>query len=417
MKSYIFRLSLIYLGTRKDSRFINFISFISVLGITLGITVLITILSIMNGFQAELRERILGMTSHLSIFEKNNRLAHWDEVHKALLQHRDIIAAAPNIEAQALISHGNEVKGIVVKGIVPDLENNVSQLSEYMPLADLNSLQPARFNIVLGSELARHLGVQKGDTITLIAPQVGSGLVGSLPRLRRFQVSGIINVGMHEYDSAFALIHLKDAARFYRMHDNVSQLQLKINDLFQVNEVVATLGNILPRGGNGFFVLTWQQKHSNFFQAIQLEKRIMFIIIALIIAVAAFNIVSTMVMVVNEKRSTIAILRTQGATKKEILLLFFSQGIFIGLLGTILGVIIGVSLALNIESIVPVIEAFFNIEFFPADVYYISQVPSDLQINDVILVALFSFLSSVLATLYPAWQSSRLQPAEILRYH
>lgn len=222
---------------------------------------------------------------------------------------------------------------------------------------------------------------------------------------------------MHEYDNTFALVHLHDAARFYRTKDKVSQLQLKIKDLFKVRHVVSSIGAFLPRQGEGFFVLTWQQQHKNFFQAIQLEKRIMFIIIALIIVVAVFNIVSTMVMVVSEKKSTIAILRTQGATQKDMVLLFFTQGVLIGLVGTVLGMMVGILLSLNIDVIVPMFESFFEIEFFPADVYYISTVPSQLQLDDVVIVAIFSFFCSVLATLYPAWRASRIQPAEILRQH
>jgi lipoprotein-releasing system permease protein len=416
MKAYIFRLASTYLSARQDNRFINFISLISVIGITLGITVLLTVLSIMNGFQFELRERILGMTSHMSLFEDNNQLHRWQEIRPLLLKNQAIISAAPNINGQALISYGKEVKGILVKGIEPELEKQVSQLNSYLSEGELNSLQPNAFNIILGTELANHLGVEKGDKITLITPQVGGGIVGSLPRLRRFVISGIINVGMHQYDSAFALIHLQDAAKFYRMEDKVSQLQLKLKNLFEVNQTAKSLTTVLPNKGKGYFFLTWQQQHNNFFQAIQLEKRIMFIIIALIIAVAAFNIVSTMVMVVNEKKSTIAILRTQGATQKEMILLFFSQGILIGLLGTFLGIIIGTLFSLNIDIIVPAIETFFEIQFFPADVYYISTVPSDLQLQDIIWVATFSFLSSILATIYPAWRASSIQPSEILRH-
>ncbi len=413
-KAYIFRLAMRYLSAKQDNRFINFISLTSVIGIFLGATVLITVLSIMNGFQTELRTRILNMTAHMVIFQQGRQLSDWEEVRHDLLEHPQVVDAAPIIEKQALLSVGKNVKGALIKGVSPDLENKVSNIEEHLSKGQLESLVANQFNIILGHVLASELGVDIGDKITVIIPQPSSGFIGSIPRLKRFSVVGIVNAGMYEYDSGYAFVHLEDAATLYSLRDQVTGLQVKTTDLFAVNEIISGLSDFLPV--RGYYALSWTQKHANFFQAIQLEKRMMFIVVALIIAVAAFNIVSTMVMMINEKKRAIAILRTQGARIKDISALFIIQGTTLGLIGTILGCLGGILLSSNIDVIVPFIENLFNLRFFPPDVYYISEVPSEIQLSDLLEVGFFSFIMTVLATIYPALRASKIKPAQVLRH-
>ncbi len=413
-KPYIFRIAIRYLSAKQDNRFINFISLTSIIGIFLGVSVLITVLSIMNGFQTELRTRILSMTAHMTIFEKDHHLSNWQSVRTDLLKHPNIVGVAPFIEKQALLSAGKNVKGALIKGIDPAIETDVSSIAEDIEKGTLEDLNPGEFNVILGITLAAELKVTIGDKITLVIPQPASGLIASVPRLKRFTVTGLLNVGMHEYDSGYAFIHIEDAAKLYSMRDKISRLQIKTDDLFKVNQIIDSLNTYLP--DKDYYALSWTQQHANFFQAIQLEKRIMFIVVALIIAVAAFNIVSTMVMMVNEKARAIAILRTQGARTRDITTLFIFQGITLGLIGTLLGCLGGYVLSDNIGTIIPFIEQTFNLQFFPADVYYISKVPAEINLSDVVEVGLFAFLMSVIATIYPALRASNVEPAQVLRY-
>lgn len=414
MKPFLFRLALIYFGSKRSNRFINAISLISIIGITLGVTVLITVLSIMNGFQEELRDRILGMTAHASIFESDNRLNNWQDLRLIVLKNKHIQGAAPNITKQALVSRGKNVKGVVVRGVDPDLELSVTKLKEYLNSDSLQKLQSGQFKAIIGAQLASKLDLIVGDKFIMMVPEVSTGIIGQLPRLRRFTVASLMDVGMYQYDSAMVLVNIEDAAKLYRMDKRVSNLQLQVDDLFKIDRIIKQVSEILPN--DKYYARTWQQQHTNFFKALTLEKRMMFIILFLIIAVATFNIVSTMVMVVNEKYATIAILRTQGATKFDIIGLFFMQGLLIGIIGTLMGALFGAIVSLNIGVIVPFIEGLLGIEFFRADIYYISVVPTDLQLKDVVLVAGLSFISSVLATLYPAWRAAKIQPAEVLRH-
>ena len=383
------------------------------LGIALGVTALITVLSVMNGFEKELRDRILGMASHATVTTFSGKLPDWEGLSGTLADQERIVAMAPYVRGESMLSIGNRVSGALLRGVLPEMEGDVSDVVSHINGGDLSLLEAGKYGIILGSELAIALGAGIGDSITVVSPQVTIGPTGILPRLRRFTVAGIFEVGMYEYDRGVALVHLKDAARLFRLDDNVSGLRLKLDDIFDAPQIARTLSAGLS---GDYRVEDWTRQHANFFRAVKTEKRVMFIILTLIVAVAAFNIVSTLVMVVTDKRSDIAILRTLGATPGSIMTIFIIQGIVIGVMGTALGVAGGLGLALNIETIVPAIERFFNVEFLAADVYYISDVPSELHWNDVWIMALVSMGLSLLATLYPAWRAARTHPAEALRY-
>ena len=395
------------------NHFISFISLVSMLGIALGVAALIVVLSVMNGFQKELRARILGVASHVQITGAASQLDDWQGVAREAAAHPQVIAAAPFVNAQAMLTTGAGVRGSVVRGIVPRLEDQVADLGAHMVAGKLDALVPGEFRIVLGAELARALGAVTGDKVTLIAPQ---GLVtpaGILPRLKQFTVAGIFEVGMFEYDSGLALIQLEDAQRLYRMDERVSGVRLKLQDLFRSREVTRDL---MTRLRGDIFISDWTRSHANFFRAVQIEKNVMFIILLLIVAVAAFNIVSTLVMAVTDKQADIAILRTLGASPGGIMKIFIVQGALIGVIGTLIGVAGGIVLALNIDVVVPFLERLFNVQFLSREVYYISELPSDLQRGDVLTITLVSFVLSLLATLYPSWRASKVNPAEALRY-
>lgn len=395
------------------NRFISFISMISMLGITLGVAALIIVLSVMNGFQQELRTRILGVASHIEISGADNELANWRETLAAVRKHPEIVAAAPYVQQQGLLAMGSEVQGVMVRGIEPQAEEGVADFEKHMKRGHLVDLRPGEFGIVLGGDLARSLRVATGDKVTLIAPQ---GLVtpaAVLPRLKQFRVVGIFEVGMYEYDAGLALIDISDAQTLYRMGDSVSGVRLKVADLFAAPRVAHELLRYLDADT---FISDWTRSHANFFRAVAIEKNMMFLILLLIVAVAAFNIVSTLVMAVTDKQADIAILRTLGASPASIMQIFIVQGVLIGLVGLAAGVIFGVTLALNVDVVVPVIEHAFGIQFLAKDVYYISELPSDLHWGDVGIIAAVSFLLTLIATLYPSWRASRVNPAEALRY-
>jgi lipoprotein-releasing system permease protein len=402
-----------YTRAKRRNHFISFISLTSMLGIALGVAALIVVLSVMNGFQKELRVRILGVASHVQITGAGGALAGWQTVAAAAAAHPRVLAAAPFVNAQAMLAFGSNVRGSVVRGIDPALEDKVADIGAHMRTGKLEALAPGAFGIVLGSELARALGATTGDKVTLIAPQ---GLVtpaGVLPRLKQFTVVGIFEVGMFEYDSGLALVNLSDAQKLYRMDDGVSGVRLKLDDLFRSREVARDL---YTRIRGDLFISDWTRSHANFFRAVQIEKNVMFIILLLIVAVAAFNIVSTLVMAVTDKQPDIAILRTLGASPVSIMKIFIVQGALIGLMGTLIGVASGVVLALNIDVVVPFLERLLNVQFLSREVYYISELPSDLQQSDVIVIATVSLVLSLLATIYPSWRASRVNPAEALRY-
>ena len=403
-----------YTHSRRRTHFISFISFTSMLGIALGVTALITVLSVMNGFETELRERILGMTAHATVTTFTGRLQDWQAVEAQVRRQPHVVAAAPYITGESMLSNGQRVSGAILRGVLPAAEGSVSDVVEHIQGGgSIDLLKPGEYGIILGSELAVALGAGIGDAITVVSPQVTVAPTGILPRLRRFTVLAIFEVGMYEYDRGVALVHMDDAAKLFRLEDAVSGLRLRLDDVFDAPRVSYRLQEKLQ---GDYRVEDWTRKHANFFRAIKTEKRVMFIILTLIVAVAAFNIVSTLIMVVTDKRSDIAILRTLGASPASIMTVFIIQGVVIGVLGTALGVAGGVSLALNIETIVPAIEGFFGVQFMAADVYYISEVPSELHWSDVWVMAMVALVLSLLATLYPAWRAARTQPAEALRY-
>lgn len=402
-----------YTHSRRRTHFISFISMTSMLGIALGVTALITVLSVMNGFEKELRDRILGMASHATVTTYEGRLSDWRALSQILKGESSILAMAPYVQGESMLSQGKRVSGALIRGVLPEMEGGVSDVVTHISGGDLTLLKDGEYNIILGSELAIILGVGIGDSVTLVSPQVTIGPTGILPRLRRFTVVGVFEVGMYEYDRGVALIHIRDAARLFSLDDNVTGLRLKLDDIYDAPALARRLSVQLPAG---YRVEDWTRQHANFFRAVKTEKRVMFIILTLIVAVAAFNIVSTLIMVVTDKRSDIAILRTLGASPGSIMAIFIIQGVVIGVMGTALGVAGGLGLALNVETIVPAIEQFFNVEFLAADVYYISDVPSELHWRDVWVMASVSMGLSLLATLYPAWRAARTQPAEALRY-
>lgn len=411
--NYELLIGLRYTRAKRRNHFISFISLTSMLGIALGVMALIVVLSVMNGFQKELRTRILGVASHIQINGADDQLENWEKLAQEAKRHPDVQAAAPFVQAQGLLSSGDMVRGAVIRGILPAAEESVADFKQHMKVGKLSQLQPGEFDIVLGSELARALHVQVGDKVTLIAPQGMVTPAAVLPRLRQFRVVGIFEVGMFEFDSGLALIHMNDAQKLYQMGDNVSGIRLKVDDLFQAPRIGRELFRFVDAD---VFISDWTRSHANFFRAVQIEKNMMFLILLLIVAVAAFNIVSTLVMAVTDKQADIAILRTLGASPASIMKIFIVQGSLIGCIGLLLGVGGGIALACNIDVVVPFLERLLGFQFLAKDVYYISELPSDLQWRDVAVITAVSFALTLIATLYPSWRASRVNPAEALRY-
>lgn len=384
------------------------------MGITLGMIALITVMSVMNGFQKEIRARILGVASHVQIGSFVGTLEHWQQTAQEASKHPLVEAAAPYVAGQGMLSHNQVVQGVMVRGILPTMEDKVADFAKTMVNGSLENLVPGEFGIIIGSDLARSLGTFVGDKIVLISPQGQMTPAGILPRLKQFTVVGTFEIGHFEYDSGLVLIHLFDAQKLYRMdNDSVTGVRLKLNDLFQAPEVVKQLPSMLTIDS---YITDWTKQHANYFRAIQIEKRMLSLILALIIAVAAFNIVSTLVMAVTDKQSDIAILRTLGASPRSIMKIFIVQGTFIGVFGTILGVTGGLLLAYNVGEVVVFIEWLFNVQFLSREVYYISKIPTDPQMTDITTVAITSFTLSLLATIYPSYRASKVNPAEALRY-
>jgi lipoprotein-releasing system permease protein len=411
--NYEILLGLRYVRAKRRNGFISFISLISTLGLALGVAALITVLSVMNGFQKELRTRILGVASHVQITGYDNELTGWQQVADAALKNPEVRAAAPYVSEQAMLSFDETVRGAMVRGVLPAAEDGVADFSQHMRAGRLDELQPGGFGIVLGLELARALRVQVGDKVTLIAPQ---GLVtpaAVLPRLKQFRVVGVFEAGHYEYDASLALIHMQDAQTLYRMEDRVSGVRLKLGDLFDAPRVARELH---AQVGDELLVGDWTRQHANFFRAIAIEKNMMFIILLLIVAVAAFNIVSMLIMVVTDKQADIAILRTLGASPASMMAVFIVQGAVIGGGGLLLGVAGGVALASNLDVVVPAIEAVAGVSLWSAEVYFIPELPSEILMSDVLAVTLIGGLLTLAATLYPSWRASRVQPAEALRY-
>ncbi len=410
---YELLIGLRYTRAKRRNHFISFISLISMLGIGLGVAALIVVLSVMNGFQKELRTRILGVASHIQIAGINGELTDWESIAAQAMQDPEVKAAAPFVQSQAMFTVENGVKGVLVRGILPDQEERVADFGKTIKSGSLDDLRPGEFGVVLGADLARSLRVFVGDKVTVIAPQGSVTPAGVIPRLKSFNVVGIFEVGMFEYDSGLALIHMADAQKLYQMEDRVSGVRLKVDDLFQAPRI----GRELVRYINAdAYISDWTKSHANFFRAVAIEKNMMFIILSLIVAVAAFNLVSTLVMAVTDKQADIAILRTLGARPLSIMSIFIVQGALVGFIGLGLGIAGGVALALNIDVVVPFIERMLGIHFLSKEVYYISDLPSDLQWGDVWGVTLIAFVLALLATIYPSWRASRVNPAEALRY-
>lgn len=399
--------------TDGGNRFISFISMVSMLGIALGVAALIVVLSVMNGFQRELRTRILGVAAHAEVVSYEGDLADWQAPLAIALHHPGVRAAAPYVQQQGMLADGGNVRGTLVRGILPDEEAKVADIGQHMKVGDMGALKAGEFGIVLGSDLAKALGVIPGQKVMLFAPTGIFTPVGMQPRSKQFTVVGIFEVGMFEFDGGLALIHLQDAQALYRMGSSVSGVRLKLEDM---NEAPRIARELMTKLDSSIGVSDWTRSHANFFRAVQIEKNVMFIILSLIVAVAAFNIVSTLVMAVQDKRADIAILRTLGATPASIMVIFMMQGALMGLIGLGLGIAGGVLLALNISTIVPAIEHVLGIQFLAKDVYFISELPSQLLWSDVTTITTVAFVLTLIATLYPSWRASRVNPAEALRY-
>ncbi len=401
-----------YLRAKRRNHFISFISLISMAGIAVGVAILITVISVMNGFEKELRERILGMVSHATVSTWDRPFEDWSELIGNARQNPEVIGAAPFVEQETLLK-GRDVSGALVRGIDPALEPSVSDLDQQMISGSLGALDDERWQVVLGLELAARLGVGPGDPVTIFAPEIRATAAGVVPQVRRFTVAGIFEAGVHEFDSSLAVVHWKDAQALFRTGQGVTGVRLEFTDLFRARSIALELAESLP----GFYrVRDWTQQNANWFRAVQMEKTMMFIILSLIIVVAAFNIISTLVMLVTDKQADIAILKTMGLSPGRVMQVFVVQGMSIGVIGTLLGTVGGIVLALNVESIVAGIEQMLNTEFLSADIYYISDLPSDLQVKDVARFSGLALVLSLLSTLYPAWRAGRTRPAEALRY-
>ncbi len=402
-----------YIRARRKSHFVSFIAFISIAGVALGVFALIVVLSVMNGFGNELRDRTLSMTSHATISGYDGYVRDWRSVLAKAEQNVEVVAAAPYIRKEVMLSNGRRVSGSLVRGIQPEMESRVSLVESKMISGSLTDLKPGEYGIVVGKELANSLGVYEGDRITVITPQASITAVGVMPRLRRFRVVGVFEVGMHQYDSAMAYMHLEDAAKLFSYENKVNGVRLKFTDLFDAPRITRSIEKDF---GEDYWVKDWSKQHKNFFRALQTEKTVMFIILLMMVSVAALNIVSTLMMTVTDKESDIAILRALGMRPSSIMTIFIIQGAFIGLFGTIIGVSAGVPVALNVFEIVSWLEQLFNTDFLPSDVYYISDISADVKVSEVITYALSAFSVTILATIYPAWRASRTLPAEALRY-
>lgn len=402
-----------YVRSRSSNGFISLISAISMLGIAIAVAVLIVVLSVVNGFERELRDRLLAMSAHATIEHPDGRLALWQSWIELAETRTDIEAAAPFVSGQGLLVHTHDLSGAEFRGIDPVMESGVSRVGDTLLEGNLGSLVAGEYNIVIGSELADALDASVGDRLTLTLAEGIVTPVGVVPRTKRFTVSGIYRVGMYEFDRRLAFIHLQDAQKLFRKSEDVTGIRLSVRDVFNAPSIVRETA---LEGGGGVLIDDWTRHHVNFFRSIQITKSILFVILLMVIAVAAFNIVSTLIMVVKDKQSDIAILRTAGATPADILRIFITQGGVIGIVGTMAGVLLGVTLALNLENIVQFTEGVLGIKILAADVYFISDLPSDLRLPDVLRIAFIALVLALLSTLYPAWRGARTLPAEALRY-
>jgi lipoprotein-releasing system permease protein len=402
-----------YTRAKRRNGFISFISLVSIIGIILGVMALIIVLSVMNGFEKEVRDRILNMISHITVSGYNGKLNDWQKVVTQVKKNPEVVGTAPYIRAEGMLIYKREVHGAMFRGVDPPLEKTVSRVADHMLAGKLSDLQPGKFNIILGQDLAFRLGVDVGDKVTMVTPSANITPAGVLPRLKRFTVSGIFKVGFYEYDSAVGLINLEDAARVFRMRDGVSGVQVQVKNLF---EVASVRDKLKSKYLMNYWVKDWSYYHANWFRAVKMEKTLISLLLFLIILVAAINIVSSLIMVVTDKRSDIAILRTLGAKTQTITRIFIIQGSVIGVVGTILGTLFGVIISLNLESMYTWLEHVLHTRFIDGSVYLISTLPSDLHWNQVLWISSASMITSILATIIPARRASKTQPAEALRY-
>jgi len=401
-------------GAKRD-RFVSFIAASSMTGIALGVAALIVVLSVMNGFQTQVRDRMLSVLPHIELYapqlSSDQVLAQWRDMAARARANTQVQGAAPFVAAQAMLARGDRLSGVQVRGIDPEQESDVSDVAGQMAVGDLRDLHAGRFGVVLGTQLARALGLRVGDTVLLLAPQGSISPVGFTPRMRQFTVTGIFASGHYEYDASLAFVHVADAARVFRANAT-NGVRLRIADMQRAPQVAQELRGALP----AFYVQDWTQNNRTWFAAVQTEKRMMFLILTLIVAVAAFNLLSSLVMAVKDKQSDIAILRTLGAKPAEIARIFLVQGALIGVLGTLVGVALGAAVAYHVDVIVPFIERMLGVQFLPQQIYFISQLPSNPQVSDMGVIAATSLVLSLLATLYPSWRAARLQPAQVLRH-
>ena len=402
-----------YVRSHSSNSFVSLISAISILGIAVAVTVLIVVLSVVNGFERELKDRLLAMTSHATIEGVEGELADWQSLGETAVSNARVSGAAPYVSGQALMIFGEKLSGAELRGIDPDQESAVSGVAEVMTQGELASLAPGSFNAVLGIELAAELDVGVGDKVTVTLAEGIVTPVGIVPRTKRFRVSGIYRVGMYEFDRRLAFINLEDAQRLYRRKETVTGVRLAVTDIFEAPAIVR---EVALENGTLVLVTDWTRRHVNFFRSIQITKSILFVILLLVIAVAAFNIVSTLVMVVKDKQADIAILRTIGAQPSSILKIFVTQGSIIGIVGTATGVLLGTMMALNLENLVTFFESTLGIKFLAADVYFISDLPAELRLSDVLRIATISLALALVSTVYPAWIAAKTAPAEALRY-
>ncbi|MEE8307407.1 MAG: lipoprotein-releasing ABC transporter permease subunit [Gammaproteobacteria bacterium] len=413
LKPYELFVAVRHLRSRNRNRFVSFISLISVIGIALSVAVLIVVLSVMNGFEREVRSKILAVIPHATILGINNRVLDWEELAAKASAEPGVIAAAPYVDGQGMLVGKRGVAGVQIRGISPAAESGVSGAAELVGSETLESLLPRSYRVVIGRELARRLGAKLGDRVILMTTQGSMTPVGLMPRMRRFEVAGIFYAGMYEFDRSLAYIHMDDAARLMGMGDSVTGISLAVTEPLQAAQIVRSAARAY---GGGVYVSDWTREHANFFRSIELTKSIIFIILLLVVAVAAFNIVSTLVMVVREKAAEIAILRSMGASSASVLLIFIAEGTLIGLVGTFVGLVLGLVIALNLGSIVGLVEMLLDIRFVSPDVYFISELPSDVQVDDVLRITAVAFLLAVIATIYPALRAASTNPAQMLRH-
>jgi len=402
-----------YLRASRGNRFVSFISTISMAGVAIGVAVLIVVLSVMNGFEREVRERILSLTAHATISALGQRMTDWQEAAAKVRDNSEVLGAAPFIEDQALLIAGNKSSGAILTGVLPQDEKQVTIISTKTTAGSFDAMKPGEYGIVLGEELAKALGVSMGQRVVIVTSLRTTTPAGVMPRMRAFKVVGLFRAGMYEYDRNLAYVHLADAALLYRMGEDVTGLRLRLADMFAAPRVVRELAVAL---GGGYYVDDWSRKHATFFRSIQLTKSALFVILLLVVAVAAFNIVSTLVMVVKDKQADIAILRTVGAAPRSILSIFVTQGVAIGVIGTLSGVLLGVLISVNLEALIHGLEAVLGLHFLDAKVYFITDLPALVEWSDVLKISLTSFGLCCISTLYPSWRAARTQPAQSLRH-